>query len=115
MERKSKKDIDVEIPKDRHKNPIHPELNLSTNLNKDKKRIVVSFKNMEVVVVEIKGDKTTTISKDKYILGDIGLQRYCSKIKEYIHQGYETVGTTSNFEEVLKKVKNKIGVEKDDL
>ena len=113
MERKPRKE--VEIPKDRHKNPIHKELNLSTDLNKDKKHIMVSFKNMEVIVVEIKGDKTTTISKDKYILGDIALQRYCSKVREYIHEGYENVKTVSNMEEVLKKVKNKIGVEKDDL
>ena len=115
MTGEKKKFKEVEIPADRHKNPIHKELKLNTVLKKNNKEITVSFLNLEVTVSEDKAGKANIISKDKYILGDIALQRYCSKVKEYIHDGYESIKTVSNMEEVLKKVRNKIGAEKDDV
>ena len=76
---------------------------LMTKLSKKDKVVLISFKKMELSVIEIVDGKETTVERVKYGLGDIGKGRYTRRIREYESKGFEIDGQTSNLEVILKK------------
>ena len=66
------------------------------------KTAIITFKSMELLIMENNGKTNKTVEKHKYVLGDVGLWKYCSAVKRYIAKGYESQGNISNIDEVWK-------------
>jgi hypothetical protein len=97
----------AEIPKDREKNFTNLNADFKTKLTKKEKIVLITFKNMTLTVMESDGTNQKIKEKTEYRLGDIGISRYCSRIKEYICKGYEVVERTDNSEEMRKEMKKR--------
>lgn len=92
---------------------IHPKLKLMTKMNNGKKNVLITYKEMTVSVTETDSEgNQKEIEKHKYSLGDVGLQKYSRRIREYMLKGFEVSGTVSNMDEVIKEYK-KSGTDKD--
>jgi superfamily I DNA and/or RNA helicase len=87
---------------------IAKEYKLSTKLkNSSGKTIMISFKSMELLIMESDGMKNKTVEKHKYNLGDVGIWKYCSAVKRYVSKGYISQGSVSNMDEIWKSHRKK--------
>ena len=105
----------IPVPEGREKNVMNLDCVLMTKLSKKDKVVLVSFKKMELSVIEITESKETIVEKVKYGLGDIGKGRYTRRIREYEAKGFEVDGQTSNMDIILKDQRKKKGDENDKL
>jgi hypothetical protein len=86
--------------------PFHDKVELTTKLVKKDKIVLISFKKMELSIVESELNGKPKIKEHKvYILGDIGLFTYCTRVRQYEAKGYDIENETSNLEDILKKWK----------
>jgi hypothetical protein len=121
MERKKPKDktdiiknltkFDPKSPASQH----HMMIKCTCKLAKKDRKVLITYKNMKLNVMEISEDGATKTKEDKqYALGDIALFTYCSRIKDYVSKGYDVEAETDNLDELFKKTRKKTGDEKDD-
>ena len=104
--KKKEKGGPIEIPDDREQNIINLKADLKTVLKKNKKTVMITFKDMTVKVMEQEeGKPVKTIVNDKYKLGDIGKMRYANQVKAYSRDGYEILEERSNRDELKKEIK----------
>jgi hypothetical protein len=98
-------------------NEIIKQYKLTTKLkNPEGKTAMITFKNMELVIMENNGKENKTIQKTKYQLGDMGTWKYGYAVKKYISKGYVLEGSLSNIDEVWKNNRKKQkGVENEEL
>jgi hypothetical protein len=88
---------------DKH-HPFHHKVKLMTKLRKNEKSVLITFKEMELSVIEMDGDGKQNIKeKVKYKLGDIGIERFCRRVRQYQSKGYEIEGEVSNLSDVIKE------------
>jgi len=89
------------------KHPFHDKLVLTTKLTKKDKIVLITFKNLELSVVEsqLLGRPKIKEHKKYEICSEMGIFRYCRCIREYEAKGYEIENETSNLEDLLKKWK----------
>jgi hypothetical protein len=69
------------------------------------KTVLITFKKMELQIMENDGKTNKMVEKHKYRLGDIGVLKYCSAVKRYISGRYVLEGSTSNMDEIRKLYK----------
>lgn len=69
------------------------------------KTVLITFKKMELQVMENDGRTNKMVEKHIYKLGDIGVQKYRFAIKKYISKMYVLEGSTSNMDEIRKLYK----------
>jgi hypothetical protein len=75
--------------------------------NPSGKTALVTFKDMELVIIENDGKTNKTVEKVKYVLSDIGVWKYCRAVRKYIAKGYILEGSVSNQDEIWKNYRKK--------
>jgi hypothetical protein len=89
-------------------NEIIKQYKLTTKLkNSAGKTVMITFKNMELIIMENNGKENKTVERTKYKLGDVGVWSYCSAIKRYLSKSYLIEGRLSNLDELWGKKRSK--------
>ena len=95
--------MEIETPDDREKNFLNLNSNLKSVLKKNNSKVMLTFKDMNLLIMKTDGKKTKVLLDKKYKMGDIGKMNYVRELKSFIQQGYEVIERTDNIDELLKE------------
>jgi hypothetical protein len=98
----------IKISSNSKANEIAKQYKFSSKLkNSSGKTALITFKDMELLIMENDGKTNKTVEKVKYVLSDIGIWKYCRAVRKYIAKGYILEGSVSNQDEVWKNYRKK--------
>lgn len=107
--KRPKKDVEPPANYPKKKSDILTYLNENTDfktiLTKRTATVMITFRNMTLTVMKKTPKRTTLVLEQKYIMGDIGRQRYCREVQSYLRDGYDIVSEHDNVTEMFNHMK----------